>query len=459
MAAKSLRDADSPSSSSVLLPQLRHSRRGSLSSFASTTQLDKETISQALDQIHSTASQSDSLTTFNEYTDPPSSSSGPDSKSLAGELSGGLSGLYNRFRASVGNVKDIVNSGLEDETSEKISAESPAALTPAPTTSVKCKNDATQPYAAISPSDSGRSIPIKVDWQPAQVPQADPHNKAQLKAQSDRVSSKPVLESVHALKPPSIPLNQSAYTTPLASVETEHGTPHLSDAENSQIVEVRHTIVSSSMNKCERDVFLNNDSRLSETENREERISSEADVDGMKDLPPVANQPTAKAPKAIHDEQLPSDLQIGTPEDVFSEPQNKLAHLPTINPEKRSAHQHLEIPLRKSLAPPLVSLSGSPRPSISQASSTDTNLDSLHGVTHQSPSHQDFSGAGRERSSDIKERSKSTYSRNQSTLSVLSQAKNKVLNKEYWMKDENARDCFCCGDPFSTFRRKHHCSM
>lgn len=26
------------------------------------------------------------------------------------------------------------------------------------------------------------------------------------------------------------------------------------------------------------------------------------------------------------------------------------------------------------------------------------------------------------------------------------------------MKDENAKDCFYCGDPFTTFRRKHHCS-
>jgi hypothetical protein len=41
---------------------------------------------------------------------------------------------------------------------------------------------------------------------------------------------------------------------------------------------------------------------------------------------------------------------------------------------------------------------------------------------------------------------------------VLSQIKSKVLSKEYWMRDENAKDCFYCGDVFSTFRRKHHCS-
>ncbi|KAK8196110.1 Mitochondrial distribution and morphology protein 12 [Zalaria obscura] len=35
--------------------------------------------------------------------------------------------------------------------------------------------------------------------------------------------------------------------------------------------------------------------------------------------------------------------------------------------------------------------------------------------------------------------------------------KRRVISKEFWMKDENARDCFYCGGAFSTFRRKHHC--
>ena len=34
-----------------------------------------------------------------------------------------------------------------------------------------------------------------------------------------------------------------------------------------------------------------------------------------------------------------------------------------------------------------------------------------------------------------------------------------VLSKEYWMKDESSRECFTCGKPFTTFRRKHHCRI
>lgn len=33
------------------------------------------------------------------------------------------------------------------------------------------------------------------------------------------------------------------------------------------------------------------------------------------------------------------------------------------------------------------------------------------------------------------------------------------ISKEYWMKDETSTECFTCGRPFTTFRRKHHCRI
>jgi 1-phosphatidylinositol-3-phosphate 5-kinase len=42
---------------------------------------------------------------------------------------------------------------------------------------------------------------------------------------------------------------------------------------------------------------------------------------------------------------------------------------------------------------------------------------------------------------------------------VLKQLRSGVLSKEFWMKDENCKECFLCGDTFSTWRRKHHCRM
>ena len=40
---------------------------------------------------------------------------------------------------------------------------------------------------------------------------------------------------------------------------------------------------------------------------------------------------------------------------------------------------------------------------------------------------------------------------------AVNKLRSKLLSREFWMRDENAKDCFHCGEPFSTFRRKHHC--
>lgn len=36
-------------------------------------------------------------------------------------------------------------------------------------------------------------------------------------------------------------------------------------------------------------------------------------------------------------------------------------------------------------------------------------------------------------------------------------SRNKILSKDFWMRDENCKECFLCGDLFSAWRRKHHC--
>src|SRR4051812_262085 len=93
----------SPSASSIFLPLGRISRRNSKSSL--NDQVDRDTLNEALDHIHTAASNSQSLTVFNDYTNPPAPSSASEGKGLAEELQGGLSGLYNKIIASVSGTK------------------------------------------------------------------------------------------------------------------------------------------------------------------------------------------------------------------------------------------------------------------------------------------------------------------------------------------------------------------
>lgn len=159
MTTKPLSDGESPSTSSLLLPRLRHSRRGSLTSLSSASRLDKDSLAQALDQIHSTACQTETLTTFNEYTSPPPSSSGADVKGIASEIQGGLSGLYNRFRASVGNVADAVGITSEDVVVDTKSLKRQELTISAPEPSVKrTLNTVRTPGTSVASTDPSQPV-------------------------------------------------------------------------------------------------------------------------------------------------------------------------------------------------------------------------------------------------------------------------------------------------------------
>jgi 1-phosphatidylinositol-3-phosphate 5-kinase len=42
---------------------------------------------------------------------------------------------------------------------------------------------------------------------------------------------------------------------------------------------------------------------------------------------------------------------------------------------------------------------------------------------------------------------------------ILKRLRGEGINKDYWMKDENCKECYECKLPFNTFRRKHHCRI
>ena len=525
MSPKSIRDGDSQSASSFPIPQLRHSRRGSLASFSSANQLDKETLSQALDQIHTTASQTETLTTFNEYTSPPTSSAGPDTKGIASDLHGGLSGLYSRLRASVGNVKDVANLGA-DVATEKASLKSPKAATYSPKLPSKNKFEATRgaissdsTIQATSAPGSGRQSPqgnVDTEGEHRETKQIlKPSTKS---VGSASTSAKSVTGSLAALKSPSVTLMHAAQPTtassaiadvnisavgriganadpisaPRTTIPTEPQKLALGTARQSYLVESSGQGDGGASGSIPLEASTSrNPSQVGPTQQGDRLVPNEANsasrsLEGPGSVGSRAASIDVVSPFPIHKDKpdgvvnaasaLLSDsnnAHMGRPaitstshgngqDYVFSVPisSNKMKGGIADDAAKTGGENpHTKLPLRKTMAPPLITRSHSSNLSLSRASSSDT--ESLNNFALPTNARK-LSTASYEadpfQSSNFRSAASAVAQRNSSTVNIFSQVKNKVLNKEYWMKDENARDCFYCGDTFSTFRRKHHCS-
>lgn len=516
MGSKSIRDGDSPSASSFLLPLLRHSRRGSLASLASVNQIDKETLSQALDQIHNSASQTETLTTFNEYTPPPTTSAGPDSKSIASELQGGFSGLYSRFRASVGNVKDKVNPGSEDLVAENPSLKSSRTTVSSPKPPSENASD-----SARAPSSSATTHQIKVNHASGRRSLLDAndigaghHDAVQhvskISLESTSASTKSVTGSLAALKSAPTPLTQAAQPSTISPALAEvnisavkqtgsnpksvSGAIILGHPDNPKPGRISRAQTYLAERPAPRDVNTSGSDiaqapelrSLNNTDHSQqaEGIARVKNNDPTPSLSERASangyQIVASAQSSVNAVQIFPDLGTGSNNTEYNDVESYLEpagtgegqdDLPSARNRnlrsnvsgestRKREYQHLDLPSRKTLAPPVISRPQSPTPSLSQASSSDT--DYLNSASVQKPSRASLTKTRHKPQalSMNPQPSVSTAAHRESrTMSVFSQVKNKVLNKEYWMKDENARDCFYCGDQFSTFRRKHHCSM
>lgn len=129
-------ESPSPSASSVLLPLIgaNRSRRGSLASITSRKEIDKDALQQALDNIHTSASKSDALTSFHDF-DGGAGAGRTGPKEL---VSSGVSGLYNRLRQSVGGTappKDGKNRPGSSASSQSKRSSSLQSASPAPSKS------------------------------------------------------------------------------------------------------------------------------------------------------------------------------------------------------------------------------------------------------------------------------------------------------------------------------------
>jgi 1-phosphatidylinositol-3-phosphate 5-kinase len=555
MASKPLQNPPSPSASTLFLPLGRLSRRGSLASLSSPTQLDRESLAQALDQIHNSASQSESLTTFNEFASPPSSSSVPEGKSLAGELvQSGLSGLYSRFREVVGGVRDIV----EDAMGSGIDASTDASTTKSGEGVLDASTSAqSSPVAVSTPSESRLQSPVTTMFSstatinqtqsqkasgnssktsiapskvstsssttngvkaplppfsrmttsaaanPALVPvtvnafkDSDGHtvDGPNTSARADIFVKEPFSSSGQAKekelprkseprttiadpsdprKLPSTVSNLSTFTEAIGEVPGLV-TPQMSDSEDSD------AIVSGDEEdgvNVDGMVFLRDADSYGEDNVKRQGETNSGGLDGSREMPNKSfitgnnastsqqfatstQNPTCStslAPTSQSSTARPKDTTNDQPSSKVSGPPQK-AKQPL--PDGVLAATVSALKLQPAIS--RISESHLPGLKLSRSLSTDTTESSI-ADTIASNDIQETRGTadGEPTRADKGTRRQLNGNRNEGDTeavnTVLKQLRSGVLSKEFWMKDENCKECFLCGDSFSAWRRKHHC--
>ncbi|KAI9891764.1 MAG: 1-phosphatidylinositol-3-phosphate 5-kinase [Vezdaea aestivalis] len=435
----------SPSPSTLFLPLGLRSRRASRSSLTQSVQLDRESLSQALDQIHTTASRSETLTTFNDYSSPPPASSSNDSKNASIEAaSTGLSGLYSRFRGAVGTSKDkssqdvtgaglqkgadkihpgpVDNAKLTAEDSE-LSTSNPSASTQSEGPPQKDQRTRTKSLAALPPIlTTSNSIPAPIDQSPrlAGVQKQPPEGR-----KGSGVGSAD-LDSLSRFSDMGKPRRNS----------TKQTSSTYADSDSSQASELLMKIRS----KQEQETAM----VRSPTGTSEDFSKSRRPLDGSLDS---TDNLTIAQSFHKHDSGNAAKVPHGRPDTsgyVISGKRSKEASAATsVSPAYNATSQsHL------------------PGFRLSRASSTDTGFSSIPDYQESyatSPTLSQARYGGILHQAIGRPLLKVSTDGTKASADTLQEFRTRVLSKDFWMKDENSKECFRCGTAFTTWRRKHHC--
>ncbi|KAF3014629.1 1-phosphatidylinositol-3-phosphate 5-kinase [Penicillium rubens] len=521
MDSQQSQDSRSPSASTNSLPL---GRRGSRDSMA-TTQTERESMNAALDNYHNAAYQSESLTLFSEFTSPPAPAATSDEKGLSDELQGGLSGLYSRFRTSVGGVRDIVSGG--GKSTGKNAAETPAAKSPMPEHSMaKPVSDVATSSADYPPSQSNSSqgsrlhSPVVAEFHTHQdsVQQPNVGKRSRISSKSGSISSKGSVSPSPGIKPSIAPLTKATGSAVVAdpaitqlhvnvigkpdrsrsssingpfqgihnaestSIGSKEGPVDLSMSQTSASLSQNLSsspILSAKMQGSHHEEFNSKESLFSATYTPDNQSRHSISTPDQQKLPENPSQsadvqnPKLSEPVQDHISQHPGERSKSRTSFPPEEPgasvsaSNSLSKLSShdevpCNAERTPNNIERSIPRDSANInePPKVTAPGRsneestssaraarlPGHVVSRASTAETTTT----VSSLPPLNTEFDRAT----------GQSLQARRQPLAGadgVLSQLRSKLLSRDFWMRDENAKDCFHCGEPFTTFRRKHHC--
>lgn len=449
-------------------------RRGSLSSLASRSSVSKQSFVQALDKIHTSASQSEALTTFSDFVPPPGSSSG-DGKGLGTDIvQAGLSGLYTRIKASVGAIQnagrfssvtstDSGNDGVANTYKSK-TASKPLILPNSPPL---------QSQLALEPS-SGLRSPLAATFG--------------LTTDGDRASATPATH----LPNTSGSARNSAATTKIQLAPFTHAGPSMAAPATADYVSVCAV----------------RDGSLVSTSASEIDLPQEGNTSGPRRTQPKHRAQPLGDELAQHHHQVgsvdkdhSSSMTVSKHGEVSTGSNNAMTFLALEAPQESmgldsGAHvdhsdnyNKVDSPGRDTTTTPLAKshpVQQAQADMQSPSSRTLTTVTTPRRLSLLLNNESDQSGCDPARTPSVDQGDQGSMSEPHSTNAAApfnlnpqsrkgkgsklytsnenpspmapSQVRRSLLSKDFWMKDENAKDCFYCGKPFSTFRRKHHCS-
>lgn len=416
---------------SVLAPSIAShedlgSRRGSLNSISTVSQIDKEHLAQALDKIHTSASQSDVLTTFNDFTAPPASLPAEHKGSPTDLVHHGISGLYSRIKEAVGvGGKGVLllQEGEDLERHENGSKKGKTPAVPLP----RGDGVASQSSDSSHPAASSTASTIPVDSY-VLAPQSSKASSIATVSTAKSAPSFPkmVKGTTSAVADTAVaPVTVSAFkdTDGLRSITSR--TEESGRRGGAQLPEIRTT--SESRNSSVYDPGHSRhpshaDRILSPRSRRESNFSHDGNSDTA--LSPVRTSSTA----------------TGGLDVPRSRPSGEHLRKPAVIDRISRSRSSVEVHSRSS------SMEGTAEPS-------PINMSAHGSVYHESFIHNEKP----EKHQAGGVRIPGTRAVDGGVNNTLELMRKQVLSKEFWMADETTKECFLCGAPFSAFRRKHHC--
>lgn len=421
----------------------------------------RDSLHDTLHQLHLTASHSDALTTFDDLTAPPAPATAGEPKGIE-LVQGGLSGLYSRIRASVGGAKDVANdadslsSGSRKRNSSRVSVMGRSPGGP---------SDASSPVVVSVPSSrlqspSSAAFPAFPDVPPPPSRDSTVSNttitsklslngsKASLQTTRSRPSITPSIEPNRPLRDDESyahsPVSthsriQSGSTFDLPkNGSVKDFAPGGSSSRSPRFAPVRDEGMRrkrSNMEYGAQDSDTEDDMVVVDNDKPVDTTGFKFPSDAVRDSPSHRSDSQFQSPRLPATN--PKDISDNGSEETEKPQVTASARTPVVAPEPQR--------------PPLLKVGPSHLPGFqtSRTSSSDGISSVITTSTMRAPTVAPIK--------EIQRQAQASPAVNSLPRSTFRQMGRKILDREFWMRDENAKDCFNCGDAFTTFRRKHHC--